>query len=294
MGFVSRRHLEAIKAVGGNLIAYHDVMDVVGHVDAYFIDALYYPEFINFNCFIDRYSQSDKKIDYAIILLPNHLHNPACRWAMTMGMNVICEKPLVLYEKNLDELLEVEQRTGKKINTILQMRLHPETERMESLFNSIQQKPYINIIYKTERGHWFRHDGGWKSDPKRSGGLCTSIGVHIFDLLANQFGRYIRHKLEYVSDDTVQGWLHLEDSEKITFDLSVEPGGEIERTFKIGTERFNFTDGFNDLHIKSYKNILEGKGFGIEDARMGIRICEQLRKNSSFNIERNIISLGPK
>ena len=73
MGYVSSKHLKAIKDVGGNLIAYHDLSDVMGKVDAYFIDALYYPELLAFDCFIDRCLHNGTKIDYTVILLPNYL-----------------------------------------------------------------------------------------------------------------------------------------------------------------------------------------------------------------------------
>lgn len=279
MGYVSSKHLQAIKATGGNLIAYHDLHDVVGHVDACFVDALYYPEFIHFDCFVDRYLESGGHLDYAVILLPNHLHNPACRWAMARGMDVICEKPLVLYEKNLDELSEVEQRTGRKVNTILQMRLHPEAERLldnEISIGRVHNYQSVSIIYNTPRGHWFRHDGGWKSDPKRSGGLFTAIGVHFADLISWVFGKYKYHHVRQSSNATVSGSMHLEHA-AVDWSLSVDPSESVMRVFDVNGERYDFTKGFEALHELSYNRILEGKGFGIEDARMGIKICEEVR-----------------
>lgn len=280
MGFVSKRHLEAIKAVGGNLLAYHDTHDGVGHVDAYFINALYYPEFIHFNLFIDRYLQSDNMIDYAVVLLPNHLHNPACRWAMKMGMDVICEKPLVLYEKNLDELAETESRTGRKVNTILQMRLHDEAARLRYDIDSSGSRFHeAKIIYNTPRGHWFRHDGGWKSDPKRSGGLFMAIGVHIADFLSTIFGKHVCSTVDHVNNETISGRILFERG-NISFILSVSPSLKSERIFTVDGNIYDFTNGFMDLHVKSYERIISGEGFGIKDAREGIRICEEIRRLS--------------
>jgi len=279
MGYVSSKHLQAIKATGGNLIAYHDTHDTMGHCDAYFLDALYYPEFIHFDCFVDRFLQSGGHIDYAVILLPNHLHNPACRWAMSRGMDVICEKPLVLFEKNLDELSEVEQRTGRKVNTILQMQLHDEAKRLLDDNLSIgrtQKYQSVDILYNTPRGHWFRHDGGWKSDPKRSGGLFTAIGVHFASLVSWVFGKYKYHHVRKATDSIVEGSMHLERA-VVNWSLSVDPSKKVQRVFEVDSQRYDFTTGFESLHELSYNRILEGNGFGIEDARMGIRICEEVR-----------------
>lgn len=279
MGYVSPKHLKAIKDVGGNLIAYHDTSSVVGHADQYFINALYYKEFIHFDCFIDRCLHDGTKIDYAVILLPNHLHNPACRWAMTRGMDVICEKPVVLYEKNIDELLGVEARTGKEVNVIQQMRLHPEAQRFinDSTKVNPDKSKILRIVYNTPRGHWFRHDGGWKSDPRRSGGLFSAIGIHFADLVSLAFGRYIRNKIHQWSNEKIKGVLML-DKMDVLYDLSVSPNIKVERIFEMNKKSYDFTSGFDDLHSESYRQILAGKGFTLEDARMGVRICERIRE----------------
>lgn len=282
MGYISSKHLQAIKAIGGNLIAYHDLHDVVGHVDKYFIDALYYPQFIHFDCFVDRFIRSGNHIDYAVILLPNHLHNPACRWTLNRGMDVICEKPLVLFEKNLDELSEVEAWSGHKVNTILQMRLHREAKRLYQNTHTTTQwtNGHSNVIihYSTPRGHWFRHNGGWKSDPHRSGGLFTAIGVHLADLVTHVFGKYKYHQIRKSTESIVEGTMYLEHA-KVDWYLSVAPEDKAQRVFDVDGERYDFTDGFTELHELSYNRILEGKGFGIEDARAGVRICEEVRKS---------------
>ena len=49
------------------------------------------------------------------------------------------------------------------------------------------------------------------------------------------------------------------------------------RSFQIENAEVEFSDGFADLHTVCYKNILEGKGFGIEDARPSIETAYKLR-----------------
>ena len=273
MGYISGKHLDAIKAVGGNLLAYHDVHDVVGHVDSRFIDASYYPDFIHFDCFVDRLQRTERHIDYAVILLPNHLHNPACRWAMSHGMNVIVEKPLVIHEQNLDELLEVEERTGKKVNVVLQMRLHENAKKL--IDECSTGKHFVKIEYNTPRGPWFKH-GSWKADLAKSGGLATSIGIHLFDLCSRAFGEWIQFEVTAEGKDLIKGWTSYQKAD-VEWSLSVEPHKEIKRVFAVNGKDYEFTNGFQDLHTETYRKILSGEGFGIEDIRLATRLTENIR-----------------
>lgn len=275
MGYVSKYHLPAIKAVGGNLVAFHDISDVMGHVDSYFINAKYYQQFIHFDCFVDRYLHSGGKIDYAVILLPNHLHNPACRWALNRGMDVIVEKPVVLYEKNIDELLEVEARTGHKVNTIYQLRHHPGVIDMKSRID--RSKRYeVAVDYASSRGSWYIK-GAWKSDPYKSGGLSSNIGCHLFDVVCHFFGKMKGLVLFEKSDVQVRGLIETECA-KVKWRLSVGIGEEPKRLFQINGEQLELSNGFTSLHEEAYRNIISGNGIGLEDARLSVEICENIRE----------------
>lgn len=273
MGYVSPKHLDAIKNTGGELVAYHDVHDVVGHVDSRFPWARFYNEFIHLDCFVDRY-QSASSIDYCVICLPNHLHNPACRWAMRNGMDVIVEKPIVVHERNLDELLCVEYETGKRVNTILQCRLHQEAEKGKVYFEGLEKPAFVNIEYSTPRGPWYL-EHSWKGDIKKSGGIATNIGVHLFDLCCWLFGKWIQFEIYHSEDDLISGSV-MHDAAQVEFNLSIR-SGERKRVFAINDMRIDLTSGFDDLHTKSYEQILMGNGFGIEDARPAIRLVEVIR-----------------
>jgi UDP-N-acetyl-2-amino-2-deoxyglucuronate dehydrogenase len=49
------------------------------------------------------------------------------------------------------------------------------------------------------------------------------------------------------------------------------------RRLTVGNEVFDFSEGFTGLHTKVYREIIEGRGFGIADARPGIEIARKLR-----------------
>lgn len=276
MGYISGRHLRAIKDTGGELVAYHDIHDVVGHVDRYFMNAEYFPNFLDLDRFIDK-CLDDRPVDYCVILLPNHLHAPACRWAMNYGMDVIVEKPIVLYEDDLDELTEVEKRNGVKINTILQMRLHDAAGKMKQ---DVIKPALVEITYHTPRGRWFKH-GSWKADPEKSGGLTTAIGIHLFDLCTYLFGNWMSFEVQSESAGNIKGEAEYPGA-SVHWDLSVDSNREPMRVFRVNGVDYDFTRGFTDLHTDSYKRILSGKGFGIESARDATRLTEAIRNACRF------------
>jgi len=264
--------MRAIKDIGGDLIAVLDPHDSVGILDSYFPDCNYFKEFERF----DRFC-SMEQIDYVSICSPNYLHDSHCRFGLRIGAEVICEKPLVLNERNLDGLLEMEEQYNSKINCILQLRLNQDLINIKKKIQNgwvkdVDQK----LIYYTPRGNWYNYS--WKSEKEKSGGLVTNIGVHLFDMLQWLYGEPITYEVtSIVAGETIEGVLYFHDS-SIHFELSINKRNEPIRTLTLDGYAYSFTKGFTDLHTKSYLEILEGRGFGIEDVRTSVRICEKLRE----------------
>jgi UDP-N-acetyl-2-amino-2-deoxyglucuronate dehydrogenase len=277
IGYVSCRHLEAIKAVGGNLIAATDPHDSVGILDSYFPGCEYFSEFERFDRHIDKLKRSGTKINYVSICSPNYLHDAHCRWALRIGADAICEKPLVCYERNLEGLIELEKETGKRVWTILQLRLHENAIIAKEKF--IGSEYAVEVDYSTPRGKWYYHS--WKGNVEKSGGLSTNIGVHLFDLATWLFGDCEDISTNIKKSDYVSGVLYLQRA-AVCWGLSIKNSEIVRRHFSINNEVFDFTNNFTNLHIKSYENILNGKGFGIEDVRQSIKICETIRNATKY------------
>lgn len=285
-GYIAIRHVKAIKETGNYLVATLDPFDSVGYLDSYFPDADYFHEFERFDRHVYKLSQTDKKIDYVSICSPNYLHDAHIRFALRNRADAICEKPLVLNPWNLDALKEMEKETGKKIYNILQLRLHQSIIDLKNkIENGPQDKIYdIDLAYITSRGKWYHYS--WKGDIQKSGGIATNIGVHFFDMLSWIFGPVKKSIVHYSSNETASGFLQLQKANvrwilSINYDLVPEhikqKGHRTYRSIKIENEEIEFSEGFTDLHTATYKNILEGKGFGIEDARNAIQTVFDIR-----------------
>lgn len=285
-GYVAPRHMAAIKDTGNRLVAAMDKNDSVGILDSYFPDADYFTEFERFDRHVDLLRRNGQPIDYFSICSPNYLHDSHMRFGMRSGGHVICEKPLVLNPWNIDGLLSVEQDTGKRVNTILQLRLHDSVNELKAKVEaSPKNHRYdVDLTYITSRGKWYYTS--WKGDESRSGGIATNIGVHFYDMLHYVFGELQENTLHHNADSTAAGYLEYEKA-RVRWFLSidannlpkraVEAGMRTYRSITIGDEEFEFSGGFTDLHTRSYSAILEGKGFGLEENRVAIQTVADIR-----------------
>lgn len=285
-GYIAPRHMKAIKDTGNELVAAFDPYDGVGIMDSHFPDADFFTEFERFDRHIDKLRREGNPIDYITICSPNYLHDAHIRFALRAGCDVICEKPLVLNPWNVDALKEIEAETGKKVYTILQLRLHESIIALRNkVLNGPADKIYnVDLQYMTSRGKWYHYS--WKGDIKKSGGIATNIGVHFFDMLTWIFGDVVENNVHEHANDIASGTLRLERA-NIHWLLSIdydkipkavrESGKRTYRTLKMEGEEIEFSDGFTELHTRSYEEILKGNGFEIELAKNAINIVRQIR-----------------
>jgi UDP-N-acetyl-2-amino-2-deoxyglucuronate dehydrogenase len=293
-GYIAIRHVKAIKETGNNLIATLDPFDSVGFLDAHFPEADFFHEFERFERHVDKLSRTDKKIDYVSICSPNYLHDSHIRFALRHKANAICEKPLVLNPWNIDGLEQIEKETGGKIYNILQLRLHPSIIKLKNkVENGPKDKVYdVDLAYITSRGKWYHYS--WKGDMQKSGGIATNIGVHFFDMLSWIFGPVKSSTVQISELDKTAGYLELERA-RVRWVLSIDEnmlpddikakGQRTYRSIKMENQEIEFSDGFTDLHTTSYKHILEGNGFGLQDARNSIQMVYNIRNASPTGLK---------
>jgi UDP-N-acetyl-2-amino-2-deoxyglucuronate dehydrogenase len=288
-GYIAPRHFKAIKETNNLLIAALDKFDSVGVLDSYFPNANFFTEFERFDRHIEKLKRNHTKLDYVSICTPNYLHDSHIRMALRRGADAICEKPLVLNPWNVDALMDIEKESGQKINTILQLRLHPNIIALKNKVDSeTKSKKYdIDLTYITSRGKWY--DISWKGDESKSGGIATNIGVHFYDMLSWIFGEVQENVVHLRTKDKSSGYLEFNNARVRWFlsinehDLPVHIKEKEQRTYRsisIDNEELEFSSGFTDLHTKSYEHILKGKGFGMEEAQKSIQIVHDIRNTS--------------
>lgn len=287
-GYIAPRHLQAIHETGNNLIAALDTHDSVGILDRYFPRTSFFTEFERFDRHLEKLKRrvETERAHYVTICVPNHLHDAHIRFALRIGAHAICEKPLVLNPWNLDALEELEKETGRKVYTILQLRVHPSLIELKKKIdqNPTDTKHNVVLTYITSRGIWY--DYSWKGIPEKSGGVGTNIGIHFFDLLIWLFGNVQKNELHLSETKRMSGFLELQRA-NVQWYLSIlsddlpeevrKRGKTTYRSITMNGEEIQFSEGFTDLHTKVYEETLAGHGFGLNDARASIELAYQIR-----------------
>lgn len=285
-GYIAPHHLKAIKDTGNNLLAALDKHDSVGIMDSYFPEADFFTEFERFDRHVEKLKRQGIKIDYVTVCSPNYLHDAHIRFGLRIGANVICEKPVVLNPWNIDALMEIEKETGGQVFTILQLRLHPAIIALrEKIKNEgAGKKHQVNLTYITSRGHWYHNS--WKGDIQKSGGIATNIGVHFFDMLYWIFGEVLDYQVTEHTQDSASGKLEFKNvtaNWSLSIDANRLPeqvrkeGKKTYRTLTIDGDEFEFSEGFTELHTRSYEEILKGNGFRISQTKPAIEIVQKIR-----------------
>ncbi len=288
-GYIAPRHMKAVVDTGNKLVTAFDPNDSIGVLDGYAPEAAFFTEFECFDRHVDILRRTDdlRRIDYVSICSPNYLHDAHMRFALRSGADAICEKPLVLDPRELDDLAELEKSTGQTVNTILQLRLHPAIialrEKMASK-PSFDDKLEVDLTYITSRGDWYLQS--WKGDVNKSGGIATNIGVHFFDMLHFLFGGLQSSIVHAASTTRAGGYLEYERA-RVRWFLSIDAedipeaertkGQRTYRSITVAGEEIEFSGGFTDLHTRSYQEILAGRGFGLAENRVAIQAVSDIK-----------------
>ncbi|MCB0119468.1 MAG: Gfo/Idh/MocA family oxidoreductase [Anaerolineales bacterium] len=288
-GYIAPRHLRAIRDTGNRLLAAVDPKDSVGVLDQYSYDVKFFTEIERFDRHLEklRRGPEEGRVHFVTVCSPNYLHDAHCRLAMRVGADVICEKPLAINPWNLDALEEIESETGRRVNTILQLRVHPSLIQLRESLQSSNEVHDVELTYITSRGPWYQVS--WKGDHEKSGGVATNIGVHFFDMLMWLFGSVNGIKVYHSDKERMSGFIELERA-RVRWFLSVNRNDLPEqakannkttyRSITVDGKEIEFSEGFTDLHTKVYEETLAGRGFGIKVARPSVQLTHDIRESS--------------
>lgn len=294
-GYIAPRHLKAIKETNNNLLTALDKFDSVGIIDSYFPDSAFFIEIERFDRHLEKLKyDKNTELDFMSICTPNYLHDAHIRMALRRGADAICEKPLVLNPWNLDALQMMEKESGRRIWNILQLRVHQSIiELKEKIDTAPKDKIFdVDLTYLTSRGNWYYTS--WKGDVTKSGGIATNIGVHFYDMLSFLFGNVKENIVHLHTHDRASGYLEF-DRARVRWFLSINydllpkeikaKGQRTYRSITIEGEELEFSGGFTDLHTRVYEGILNGHGYGLEDARQAIEIVHNIRNSEPIGLK---------
>lgn len=285
-GYIAPRHMRAIKDTGNELVSAYDINDSVGIIDSLSPQSEFFTEFERF--YDHAWSlkrQPGQELDIVSVCSPNYLHHPHINAGLRLGCDVICEKPLVPSPHLLDDLALTERETGQRLWNILQLRHHQAIIDLKDRVQGgkSEHKHEVELTYITSRGKWYMES--WKGDPRKSFGVATNIGVHFYDMLHFIFGKLQRNVVHYCHEHKAAGYLEYENA-RVRWFLSIDASDLPDavrgkkptyRSIMVDGQEIEFSEGFTDLHTVSYQAILNGNGYGIEDARHCVETVETIR-----------------
>ncbi|MGH8761039.1 MAG: Gfo/Idh/MocA family protein [Burkholderiales bacterium] len=285
-GYIAPRHMRAIKDTGNELACAYDINDSVGTIDSLSPQSEFFTEFERFYDHAWHLKRDPATaLDIVSVCSPNYLHHPHITAGLRLGCDVICEKPLVPNAALLDDLALTERETGHRLWNILQLRHHQAIIDLKQKVEAGSQahKHEVELTYITSRGKWYMES--WKGDPRKSFGVATNIGVHFYDMLHFIFGKLQRNVVHFANEHKAAGYLEYE-SARVRWFLSIDANDlpdsvkgkkSTYRSITCDGTEIEFSEGFTDLHTISYQAILDGKGYGIEDARHCVETVETIR-----------------
>lgn len=270
-GFIAPRHMKAIQETGGELVAVADPHDSVGIIDRYAPNVRYYRD--EQRCM----AEFEGKADTVVIATPNSTHFRLIYEALGHGYDVICEKPLVTQSQDIDFLKQREETTGKRVYAVLQLRHHRGILTLFERLSACSHGDIVDITYHTPRGSWYEQS--WKGEAWRSGGLAMNIGIHFFDLCLWLFGGEggMEMRCDIPTHGRVCGQFELERA-SVRYDLSIESDRPLKKLFSFNGRYIDLATGFEDLHTEVYRAILDGRGYGLDDAAPAIALTERIHR----------------
>ncbi|WP_122569068.1 UDP-N-acetyl-2-amino-2-deoxy-D-glucuronate oxidase [Pseudomonas kilonensis] len=292
-GYIAPRHMRAIKDTGHELVSAYDINDSVGIIDSISPESEFFTEFERFYEHAWRLKRDPAQaLNYVAVCSPNYLHKSHIAAGLRLGCDVICEKPLVPTSECLDDLVLIEQETGRRVYNILQLRHHQAIIKLkdEVYRERLEHKHDVELTYITSRGKWYMES--WKGDPRKSYGVATNIGVHFYDMLHFIFGKLQRNVVHFNSEYKAAGYLEYEKA-RVRWFLSIDANDLPEavkgkkptyRSITVDGEEMEFSEGFTDLHTVSYEEILAGRGYGLEDARHCVETVENIRSSTISSV----------
>lgn len=122
---------------------------------------------------------ADAAVDIVLIATPNDCHKPLAIAAMRAGKNVICEKPVTISSKDLEEMIAVSEETARLLAVHQNRRWDQDFLMIKEILNDGRLGPVYRIESRVQGAHGI--PGDWRQEPEKGGGMILDWGVHLLD-----------------------------------------------------------------------------------------------------------------
>lgn len=124
---------------------------------------------------------SDKEINTVLIATPNHVHKELAIAAAKAGKHVICEKPVAMSVKELDEMVAAAEENNVLFTVHQNRRWDKDFCIAKKVFESGELGKIFTVESRLHGSGGLIH--GWRSLKQYGGGMVFDWGVHFLDQL---------------------------------------------------------------------------------------------------------------
>ncbi len=122
---------------------------------------------------------ADKTVDLVTIATPNDFHRPLAIECLRAGKHVVCEKPVTLNAKELEEIIAVSEETGKLFSIHQNRRWDRDFLIVKKAIDEgLIGTPYF-VESRVQGSRGAMH--GWRGHHQNGGGMLLDWGVHLID-----------------------------------------------------------------------------------------------------------------
>ncbi len=178
---------------------------------------------------------ADKSVDIVVIAVPNDDHKPLVIRALEAGKSVVCEKPVEMTVKALDEMIEAANRTGNLFTVHQNRRWDVDFLAMKEIIASDKIGAPLHIESRIHGSRGIPSD--WRCQKEHGGGMILDWGVHLID----QMLQLLPDKITRVSCRNT----HFTNQE-------VDDGFRLDLTFAGGTTAYIEVGTFNFIALPRF------------------------------------------
>jgi len=138
-----------------------------------------------------------ERIDFVVIVTPNHVHFPVAQAFVEAGFHVVCDKPLVHTRAEADALVAAVKARGTVFGVTYNYSGYPMVRQARAMVRAGEIGEVRKVIVEYSQG-WLataleaggNKQAGWRTDPAKSGaaGAIGDIGSHAENLIATVTG----------------------------------------------------------------------------------------------------------
>jgi scyllo-inositol 2-dehydrogenase (NADP+) len=192
---------------------------------------------------------NDKSLSTLIIATPNNFHKDLSIAALKAGKNVICEKPVMMNSSELEEVIEVSQKTGKLFSVHQNRRWDKDYLIVKKVIedDTIGTPFYIESRVQGSKGI----PGDWRCVKEAGGGMLLDWGVHLIDQIMHMVPSPVREVYTHMLSLKFEG---VDDNFKLLlrFENGVSALVEVDTYTFINLPRWHISGESGTLQIDDF------------------------------------------